>query len=241
MFISDLELWRTYWECVYRPHTVFICSFTAAVCYLWGRKSQVSHRPAGRSRPAVRVCYYVSAIIYLFIFRRNVQSVMFSTWELPTILVINIFGLFICLLVLCFSSPGCSCSICCQSYFSRSYLPFISSMTSWYFFEFLKNHQNTPSVWVVSLFKAPQSHCFCSSHIPSCHCYLSQILAIFLSCCLCCCFVLPGPTPGFQQGIQRVSPQALPGGSRVLQSHPVVLGRAAADGGLCSHQVQTPS
>lgn len=40
MFISDLELWRTYWECVYRPHTVFICSFTAAVCYLWGRKSQ---------------------------------------------------------------------------------------------------------------------------------------------------------------------------------------------------------
>ncbi|GLD59846.1 phospholipase ABHD3-like protein [Lates japonicus] len=40
MFLSHLELWRTYWECVSRPYTVFICSLTAALYYLWGRKCQ---------------------------------------------------------------------------------------------------------------------------------------------------------------------------------------------------------
>lgn len=40
MFLSHVELWRTYWECVSRPYTVFICSLTAALYYLWGRKCQ---------------------------------------------------------------------------------------------------------------------------------------------------------------------------------------------------------
>ncbi|XP_047244659.1 phospholipase ABHD3-like isoform X1 [Girardinichthys multiradiatus] len=40
MYLSSVELWRTYWECVSRPYTVFICSFTAALYYLWGRKCQ---------------------------------------------------------------------------------------------------------------------------------------------------------------------------------------------------------
>ncbi|XP_041814137.1 phospholipase ABHD3-like isoform X1 [Chelmon rostratus] len=40
MILAHLELWRTYWECVSRPDTVFICSFTAALYYLWGRKCQ---------------------------------------------------------------------------------------------------------------------------------------------------------------------------------------------------------
>ncbi|XP_070781486.1 phospholipase ABHD3-like [Enoplosus armatus] len=40
MFLSHSELWRTYWECVSRPYTVFICSLTAALYYLWGRKCQ---------------------------------------------------------------------------------------------------------------------------------------------------------------------------------------------------------
>lgn len=42
MSLSDLELWSTYWDCVSRPYTVLICSFTAALYYLWGRKCQVS-------------------------------------------------------------------------------------------------------------------------------------------------------------------------------------------------------
>ncbi|KAM9354986.1 phospholipase ABHD3-like [Pholidichthys leucotaenia] len=40
MFLSHAELWRTYWECVSRPYTVFFCSLTAALYYLWGRKCQ---------------------------------------------------------------------------------------------------------------------------------------------------------------------------------------------------------
>ncbi|XP_044026040.1 phospholipase ABHD3-like isoform X1 [Siniperca chuatsi] len=40
MFSSYLELWRTYWECVSRPYTVFICSLAAALYYLWARKCQ---------------------------------------------------------------------------------------------------------------------------------------------------------------------------------------------------------
>lgn len=40
MIISHVELWRTYWECVSRPYTVFVCSLTAALYYLWGRKCQ---------------------------------------------------------------------------------------------------------------------------------------------------------------------------------------------------------
>ncbi|XP_036941590.1 phospholipase ABHD3-like isoform X1 [Acanthopagrus latus] len=40
MFLSHSEIWRTYWECVSRPYTVFICSLTAALYYLWGRKCQ---------------------------------------------------------------------------------------------------------------------------------------------------------------------------------------------------------
>uniref|UniRef100_A0A7N6B831 Phospholipase ABHD3 n=1 Tax=Anabas testudineus TaxID=64144 RepID=A0A7N6B831_ANATE len=40
MFLSHLELWRTYLEFVSRPYTVLICSLTAAVYYLWGRKCQ---------------------------------------------------------------------------------------------------------------------------------------------------------------------------------------------------------
>ncbi|XP_028253816.1 phospholipase ABHD3-like isoform X2 [Parambassis ranga] len=40
MFLTHVELWRTYWECVSRPYTVFICSLTAALYYLWGRKCQ---------------------------------------------------------------------------------------------------------------------------------------------------------------------------------------------------------
>lgn len=41
MLLSHLELWITYWECVSRPYTVFICSLTAALYYLWGRNCQV--------------------------------------------------------------------------------------------------------------------------------------------------------------------------------------------------------
>ncbi|XP_051265672.1 phospholipase ABHD3-like isoform X1 [Dicentrarchus labrax] len=40
MLISHLELWTTCWECVSRPYTVFICSLTAALYCLWGRKCQ---------------------------------------------------------------------------------------------------------------------------------------------------------------------------------------------------------
>ncbi|XP_041660387.1 phospholipase ABHD3-like isoform X1 [Cheilinus undulatus] len=40
MFLAHLELWRTYWESVSRPYTVFICSLTAALYYLWGRQCQ---------------------------------------------------------------------------------------------------------------------------------------------------------------------------------------------------------
>nr|XP_046229747.1 phospholipase ABHD3-like isoform X1 [Scatophagus argus] len=40
MFLSCLELWRTYWECISRPYTVFICSLTAGLYYLRGRKCQ---------------------------------------------------------------------------------------------------------------------------------------------------------------------------------------------------------
>ncbi|XP_023125534.1 phospholipase ABHD3-like isoform X1 [Amphiprion ocellaris] len=40
-YLSHVELWRTYWECVSRPYTVFICSLTAALYYLWGRKCQM--------------------------------------------------------------------------------------------------------------------------------------------------------------------------------------------------------
>ncbi|KAM9840648.1 phospholipase ABHD3-like [Aulostomus maculatus] len=40
MLLSHWELWSSYWECVSRPYTVLICSLTAALCYLWGRKSQ---------------------------------------------------------------------------------------------------------------------------------------------------------------------------------------------------------
>ncbi|XP_015226973.1 PREDICTED: phospholipase ABHD3-like isoform X1 [Cyprinodon variegatus] len=41
MYLTNVELWRTYWECVSRPYTVFICSLTAALYYLWGRKCQI--------------------------------------------------------------------------------------------------------------------------------------------------------------------------------------------------------
>ncbi|TNM94948.1 hypothetical protein fugu_017707 [Takifugu bimaculatus] len=40
MSLSALELWSTNWECISRPSTVLICSFTAALYYLWGRKCQ---------------------------------------------------------------------------------------------------------------------------------------------------------------------------------------------------------
>ncbi|KAK5608130.1 hypothetical protein CRENBAI_003841 [Crenichthys baileyi] len=40
MYLSSVELWRTYWECVSRPYTVFTCFLTAALYYLWGRKCQ---------------------------------------------------------------------------------------------------------------------------------------------------------------------------------------------------------
>ncbi|XP_053193159.1 phospholipase ABHD3-like [Scomber japonicus] len=40
MLLSHLEVWRTCWECVSRPYTVLLCSLTAALYYLWGRKSQ---------------------------------------------------------------------------------------------------------------------------------------------------------------------------------------------------------
>uniref|UniRef100_A0A1A8GEA0 Ig-like domain-containing protein n=1 Tax=Nothobranchius korthausae TaxID=1143690 RepID=A0A1A8GEA0_9TELE len=40
MYLSSVELWTTYWESVSRPYTVFICSVTAALYYLWGRKCQ---------------------------------------------------------------------------------------------------------------------------------------------------------------------------------------------------------
>nr|XP_020445294.1 phospholipase ABHD3-like isoform X2 [Monopterus albus] len=40
MTVSHLELWKTYWELVSRPYTVFVCSITAAVWYLWDRKCQ---------------------------------------------------------------------------------------------------------------------------------------------------------------------------------------------------------
>ncbi|XP_069371314.1 phospholipase ABHD3-like [Paralichthys olivaceus] len=40
MLLSHLEMWRLYWECVSRPSTVVICSLTAALYYLWGRKCQ---------------------------------------------------------------------------------------------------------------------------------------------------------------------------------------------------------
>lgn len=62
MYLSNLALWRTYWECVSRPYTVFICSLTAALCYLWGRQCQVS--------PAVRVSSKISSIcVYFFTFK----------------------------------------------------------------------------------------------------------------------------------------------------------------------------
>ncbi|KAM4521635.1 phospholipase ABHD3-like isoform 1-T1 [Odontesthes bonariensis] len=40
MYLANVELWRTYCECASKPYTVFICSLTAALYYLWGRKSQ---------------------------------------------------------------------------------------------------------------------------------------------------------------------------------------------------------
>ncbi|XP_071399826.1 phospholipase ABHD3-like [Centroberyx affinis] len=40
MLLSHLELWKTYSECFSRPYTVVICTFSAALCYLWGRKVQ---------------------------------------------------------------------------------------------------------------------------------------------------------------------------------------------------------
>ncbi|XP_034435948.1 phospholipase ABHD3-like isoform X1 [Hippoglossus hippoglossus] len=40
MLLSHLDMWRLYWECVSRPSTVFICSLTAALYYLWGRQCQ---------------------------------------------------------------------------------------------------------------------------------------------------------------------------------------------------------
>ncbi|KAM7395416.1 hypothetical protein PAMA_006937 [Pampus argenteus] len=40
MLLSHWELWRTYWDCVSRPHAVLICCLTAALCYQWGRRSQ---------------------------------------------------------------------------------------------------------------------------------------------------------------------------------------------------------
>ncbi|XP_024660969.2 phospholipase ABHD3-like [Maylandia zebra] len=43
MFLTHAEVWGTYWECVFTPFTVIICSLTAALYYLWGRKCQ---RPA---------------------------------------------------------------------------------------------------------------------------------------------------------------------------------------------------
>ncbi|CAG5928062.1 unnamed protein product [Menidia menidia] len=40
MYLARAELWRTYWVCASRPYAVLICSLTAALCYLWGRKCQ---------------------------------------------------------------------------------------------------------------------------------------------------------------------------------------------------------
>ncbi|XP_054617931.1 phospholipase ABHD3-like isoform X2 [Dunckerocampus dactyliophorus] len=41
MLLSLLDLWTAYWEFVAsRADTVLVCSLTAALCYLWGRKSQ---------------------------------------------------------------------------------------------------------------------------------------------------------------------------------------------------------
>lgn len=44
MILSAVELWRTCREYVSRPYTVFICSLASTLCYLWGRKCQVSVR-----------------------------------------------------------------------------------------------------------------------------------------------------------------------------------------------------
>ncbi|KAL6096091.1 abhd1 [Pungitius sinensis] len=49
MFLTHSELWRTYWECVSRPYTVFLCSLTAALCYLWGRKRQTPALVSGQA------------------------------------------------------------------------------------------------------------------------------------------------------------------------------------------------
>ncbi|XP_019726995.1 phospholipase ABHD3-like [Hippocampus comes] len=40
MLLALLDLWTVHWELVSRVDTVLLCSLTAALCYLWGRKSQ---------------------------------------------------------------------------------------------------------------------------------------------------------------------------------------------------------
>ncbi|CAG09160.1 unnamed protein product, partial [Tetraodon nigroviridis] len=40
MSTLDFELWSASWECISRPYTVFLCSFTATVYYLWSRRCQ---------------------------------------------------------------------------------------------------------------------------------------------------------------------------------------------------------
>lgn len=67
-----------------------------------------------------------------------------------------------------------SCSICYPCRFSHSYLLFTSSMTSWpLLFEKSSKHTLLVSEFFY-LFKALQTHCSCSSHIPACHCCLSR-------------------------------------------------------------------
>lgn len=72
MYLSSVEPWRTYWESVSRPYTVFICSVTAALYYLWGRKCEVSH-----SAGVGDIIYGLLLILFLFIhfgvFPKNVS------------------------------------------------------------------------------------------------------------------------------------------------------------------------
>lgn len=67
MFLSHLELWRTYLEFVSRPYTVLICSLTAAVYYLWGRKCQVSHCGQGSANTHCTVSIGV-CMLYVYVF-----------------------------------------------------------------------------------------------------------------------------------------------------------------------------
>ncbi len=116
MYLSQLELWRTYWECVSRPYTVFICSLTAALCYLWGRKCQVSHCSQGW-------CFLHYLLIYLFIYlfinNSEVKSVAQSYFYTPkssndSIVIYDFHGLYIIsniILMLLVFTPQIQCNL----------------------------------------------------------------------------------------------------------------------------------